>query len=68
MSHEGPEDWFTWVPASKAALLVASGMAKLEHHPGEAFMRVFIETCVATELKGFNSIDLANIINGKSVM
>jgi hypothetical protein len=27
-------------------------------------MRVFIKMCMATELKGFNSIDLANIING----
>jgi hypothetical protein len=47
--------------------LLGPGLAKLGHHPGEAFMRVFIETCMATELKGLNSIDFANIINGSSI-
>jgi hypothetical protein len=44
---------------------VAIGFAKLEHHPGEAFMKLFVDACMATELKGFSPQGLANIINGK---
>jgi hypothetical protein len=28
-------------------------------------MRLFVDACVATELKGFNAQDLANTINGE---
>jgi hypothetical protein len=45
---------------------VVTGFAKLEHHPGEAFMRLFVEVCAASELKGFNPQDLANTINGEA--
>jgi hypothetical protein len=44
---------------------VATGFAKLEHHPGEAFMKLFVDPCMATELKDFNPQNLANTINGK---
>jgi hypothetical protein len=42
-----------------------TGFAKLEHPPGEAFMRLFVDACMATELKGFNPQHLSNIINGE---
>jgi hypothetical protein len=42
-----------------------TGFAKLEHHPGEAFMKFFVTACMAAELKGFTPQHLANTINGK---
>jgi hypothetical protein len=43
-----------------------TGFAKLEHDPGEAFMRLFVDACMATELKGFTPQGLANTINGEA--
>jgi hypothetical protein len=40
------------------------GFAKLGHNPGRAFLEVFVDACLASRLKGFNSQDLANVING----
>jgi hypothetical protein len=45
-----------------------TGLAKFEHDPGEAFMRLFVDVCAATELKGFNPQELANTINGEAGM
>jgi hypothetical protein len=42
------------------------GLAKFEHNPGEAFMRLFVDVCAATELKDFNPQNLANTINGEA--
>jgi hypothetical protein len=44
------------------------GLAKFEHDPGEAFMRLFVDFCAAIELKGFNPQNLANTINGEAGM
>jgi hypothetical protein len=42
-----------------------TGFAKLGHHPGDAFMELFVGTCMASGLKGFEPQGLANIINGE---
>jgi hypothetical protein len=42
-----------------------TGLAKLEHDPGEAFMKLFVHVCMASELKGFTPQNLANTINGE---
>jgi hypothetical protein len=42
-----------------------AGLAKLEHDPGKPFMKLFVDACMATELKGFNAQALANAINGE---
>jgi hypothetical protein len=44
---------------------VVTGLAKLEHHPGGAFMRLFVDACMASDLKGFIPQELTNTINGK---
>jgi hypothetical protein len=31
-------------------------------------MRLFVDVCIASELKGFNPQELANIINGQAGM
>jgi hypothetical protein len=41
-------------------------LAKLEHDPGKAFVKLFVDACTATELKGFNPQELANTINGEA--
>jgi hypothetical protein len=45
-----------------------TGFAKFEarYKPCTEFMELLVRTCVAMELKGFNSQDLANIINGEA--
>jgi hypothetical protein len=45
-----------------------TGLAKLEHDPGEAFMKLFVHVCMATELKVFTPQNLANTINGEAGM
>jgi hypothetical protein len=45
---------------------VVTGFAKLEHDPGEAFMELLVDTCVAGRLRDFNPQNLANTINGES--
>jgi hypothetical protein len=42
-----------------------TGFAKLEHQPGGAFMKLFVDACTASELKRFEPQGLANIINGE---
>jgi hypothetical protein len=41
------------------------GFAKLEYDPGRAFLEVFVDACLASELKGFEPQHLANVINGE---
>jgi hypothetical protein len=45
--------------------LGTAGLAKLEHQPGEEFMRLFIRTSTAMQLERFTPQELANVINGK---
>jgi hypothetical protein len=42
------------------------GLAKLGHHPGEAFMELLVDACVARRLRDFNAQNLANTINGEA--
>jgi hypothetical protein len=44
------------------------GLAKLGHHPGEAFMELLVDACVARRLRDFNPQNLANTINGEARM
>jgi hypothetical protein len=41
-----------------------TGFAKLEYPPGDEFMGLFVRTCTAMQLEGFDPQDLANVING----
>jgi hypothetical protein len=43
-----------------------TGFAKLEYRPGEEFIGLFVRTCTAMQLEGFNPQALASIINGES--
>jgi hypothetical protein len=45
-------------------LVLVAGFAKLDHHPGDAFLELFVDACMATRLQGFDPQALANIING----
>jgi hypothetical protein len=43
-------------------------LAKLklcDHHPGKAFLELFVGACSRLQLKGFNEQDLANVIHGE---
>jgi hypothetical protein len=42
-----------------------AGFAKLNHNPGDAFLGLFVESCAATRLQGFNHQNLANVISGE---
>jgi hypothetical protein len=42
-----------------------AGFAKLGHLPGAEFMELFVRTCVARKLKGFDPQHLTNTINGE---
>jgi hypothetical protein len=46
-----------------------TGFAKFEatYKPDKEFAELFVRTCVAIELKGFDSQNLANTINGEVV-
>jgi hypothetical protein len=46
-------------------LVLVAGLAKLDHHPGDAFLELFVDACTATRLQGFDPQALANIINGE---
>jgi hypothetical protein len=49
-------------------MLVIIGLAKLklyDHHPGTAFLELFVGACSRLQLKGFSDQDLANTIHGK---
>jgi hypothetical protein len=46
---------------------VVTGFAKLEHHPGDAFMKLFVDACMATKLKKFDPQALGNTINGEEM-
>jgi hypothetical protein len=41
-----------------------AGFAKLDHHPGKAFLELIVKACVTTKLQGFDPQALANVING----
>jgi hypothetical protein len=45
-------------------LVLVAGLAKLDHHPGDEFLELFVDACMATRLQGFKPQDLANVING----
>jgi hypothetical protein len=42
-----------------------AGFAKLNYRPDEEFMGLFVRTCTAMQLEGFNPQELANLMNGK---
>jgi hypothetical protein len=42
-----------------------AGFAKLDHNPGDAFLGLFVDACMATRLQGFKPQELSNVINGK---
>jgi hypothetical protein len=42
-----------------------AGFAKLDHHPGKAFLELFVNTCMAKKLQGFDPQALSNVINGE---
>jgi hypothetical protein len=44
-------------------LLALAGLARLGHQPEEEFMSLFVDKCMAVHFHGFNSADLANVIN-----
>jgi hypothetical protein len=44
-----------------------TGFAKLGHQPGEAFMKLFVDACVATKLRDFDPQGLATTINGEDM-
>jgi hypothetical protein len=52
----------------RALSLLEPGLAKLGHHPGEAFMELLVGACVARRLRDFNPQELANTINGEARM
>jgi hypothetical protein len=45
-----------------------TGFAKFEarYKPAKEFMELFVRTCVAMKLHGFNPQDLANTVNGEA--
>jgi hypothetical protein len=46
-------------------LVLVAGLAKLDHHPGHAFLELFVDACAAMRLQGFDPQNLANVINGE---
>jgi hypothetical protein len=49
-------------------MLVITGLAKLklyDHHPGKAFLQLFVGACSRLQLTGFNQQNLANTIHGE---
>jgi hypothetical protein len=48
-----------------SVLVLVAGLAKLEHHPGDACLELFVDACMAMRLQGFDPQNLANVINGK---
>jgi hypothetical protein len=42
-----------------------AGFAKVDHHPGDAFLELVVDACMGTRLQGFDPQALANIINGE---
>jgi hypothetical protein len=50
---------------SRNQLPSGTGFAKLEHDPGSAFLELFVNTCLASRLRGFKPQELANVINGE---
>jgi hypothetical protein len=48
----------------------STGFAKFEARfkPAQTFMDLFVRTCVAMELQGFNPQNLANTINGEAAV
>jgi hypothetical protein len=42
-----------------------AGFAKLDHHPGDAFLELFVDVCMATRLEGFKPQALSTVINGE---
>jgi hypothetical protein len=52
-------------PSCKGNALIPTGFAKLGYLPGNEFMGLFVRTCTAMQLEGFNPQELANVINGE---
>jgi hypothetical protein len=48
-----------------SVLVLVAGLAKLDHHPGRAFLGLFVDACMAMRLRGFDPQNLSNIINGE---
>jgi hypothetical protein len=48
-----------------SVLVLVAGLAKLEHHPGDAFLELFVDVCMAMKLQGFKPQELSNLINGE---
>jgi hypothetical protein len=49
-------------------MLVITGLAHLkqhDHHPGNAFLELFVQACRRLQLKGFSEQDMANTIHGE---
>jgi hypothetical protein len=46
-------------------LVLVAGLAKLDHHPGDAFLELWVDACMAMRLEGFNPQNLSNVINGE---
>jgi hypothetical protein len=42
-----------------------TGFAKLEYRPGDEFIGLFVRTCTAMQLEGFDPQALANVMNGE---
>jgi hypothetical protein len=53
--------------ADVTELTPSAGFAKLEYRPGDEFMKLFVKTCTAMQLEGFEPQHLANIINGEAL-
>jgi hypothetical protein len=49
----------------RSVLVLVAGLAKLDHHPGDAFLGLFVDACMATRLEGFDPQNLSNIVNGE---
>jgi hypothetical protein len=45
--------------------ILPAGFAKLGYPPGDKFMGLFVRTCTAMQLEGFDPQALALIINGE---
>ena len=42
-----------------------TGLAKLEHKPKDAFLKLFTSACMEGQMRGFNGQDLSNVIHGE---
>jgi hypothetical protein len=46
-------------------LVASTGLAKLGYHPGEPFVKDFVDVCMGRQFRGFKSVDLANVLHGE---